>query len=343
MKKILPLIALFLFIISCEKKVIDKDPLFQNAELEEGTIQFTSDAANATSWEWNFGDGNTSSEKDPKHQYQKNGTYTVVLLAKNKKSSVTKVYQVTVNNAPKPKPSFAFKSNGNGQIAFTNNTTGADSYLWNFGNGESSSEQNPTYSFTKNGTYEVKLSATNFNGTSEAKQNVTIADAPRPVSDFNFSYGSNGTVRFTNLSTNYTSLSWSFGNGQTSDQQNPTLQYGQNGNYNVVLTAKNDNGESTVTKSVNVTNISNTGSLVFWKSFSDYNVKVYINGNYVGLISGASNSAPSCSSQGFVTVSYPEGAYSYTAEEDTFFFPSKWSGTVNITKGACRTWRLTRN
>lgn len=345
MKKLLLLLPLILFILSCTKKVNDVDPLFKFQTTGEGKIQFTNEASNATTFEWNFGDGSSSTEENPIHQYVKNGKYTVVLVAKNKRNQVTKIYEVTVSDAPKPVVKFSYKSLGNGTLQFTNESQNADGYTWQFGNGQTSQETSPTHSYTLNGTYEVKLIAKNFNGETESKQNITIADAPKPIADFNFTYGSNGMVSFTNLSKNHNQTAWSFGNGNTSTIESPTIVYASNGNYSVVLTAKNPNGESTITKTVNVTNVytPTTGQVVFWTSFNGSNIKVYVNGTLYGTITKymPSGTAPSCDTQGFVTVNLPAGAYSFSAKEDSIF-GSTWNGTINVANGACRNMRLTK-
>ena len=343
MKKSNLILLCLILLFSCEKKIQEIDPFFTFSKDTNGVVQFSHDIANATSFEWDFGDGAKSTESTPSHQYAKNGTYRVVLIAKNKKNQVTKIYDVVVSDAPKPNPKFSYKSAGNGLIEFSNESSGAEGYIWDFGDGTQTSwEINPKHQYTINGTYSVKLTAKNFNGSSELKQNITIADAPKPVADFSITYGSSGYVSFTNLSKNATSYSWSFGNGQTSTVTNPGISYTTNGIYSVVLTAKNQNGESTTTKSVSITNIfvPTTGQVVFWSQLNK-TIKIYVNGTYRGLLTKymLANTPPSCGQEGFVTVTLPQGAYSFNAETDEIF-PTKWSGTINVTNGQCRSQQL---
>jgi PKD repeat protein len=337
---------LLIFItLSCEKKILDIDPLFKFQSLGEGKVLFTHEAKNATSFEWDFGDGSSkSNEENPTYQYQKNGEYTVILIAKNKKSQIVKTGKVTVSDAPKPITKFSYKSLGNGKIEFMNESQNAESYVWSFGEGGNSTAKSPQYQYITNGTYEVKLSAKNTNGVSENKQNITIADAPKPIADFSIIYGENGFVSFTNSSNNATSYQWSFGNGQTSTAQSPSVNYSANGNYSVTLTAKNSNGENTVVKTASVSSIfvPTTGQVVFWSQINK-SIKIYVNGTFRGLITKymTANTPPSCGQEGFVSVTLPQGAYSFTAETDEFF-SSKWSGTINVTNGQCRTLQLTK-
>lgn len=336
---------LFLIAFSCEKKIVDTDPLFKYQSLGEGKILFTHEAKNATSFEWDFGDGSAkSNEENPSHSYQKNNDYTVILIAKNKKSQVVKTAKVTVSDAPKPITKFSYKSLGNGKIEFLNESQNAESYVWSFGEGGSSTDQNPQYQYITNGTYEVKLSAKNTNGVSENKQNITIADAPKPIADFSINYGGSGFVSFTNLSNNATSYQWSFGNGQTSTAQSPSINYSANGNYSVTLTAKNSNGENTIVKTASISSIfvPTTGQVVFWSQIGK-RINIYVSSTYRGVLTKymLANTPPNCGQEGFVTVTLPQGAYSYSAETDEFF-STKWSGTINVTNGQCRTVQLTQ-
>ncbi len=343
--KTLLTLCLFFFVISCEKKIVDADPLFKYESLGDGNVLFTPQAKNAKSFEWDFGDGSAKSEEEtPKHQYAKNGEYTVILIAKNKKSQVIENLKVTVSDAPKPIGKFSYKSLGSGTIQFTNESKNAEGYLWDFGDNTTSWEIDPKHTYSVNGTYEVKLSAKNTNGTTDTKQNVTIADAPKPIADFSYTV-SGGFVQFTNLSKNATSYNWIFGNGVTYTQENPSTTYSTNGNYTVTLTAKNANGENTVSKTVSITGIfvPTTGQVVFWSQVNK-SIKIYVNGNYQGINTKymTTNTAPSCGLSGFVTVTLPQGAYSFTAETDEFF-STKWSGTINVTNGQCRNMQLTKN
>lgn len=336
---------LFVFVVSCEKKIVDADPLFKFESLGEGKVLFTPDAKNAKTYEWDFGDGSAKSEEAiPTHQYQKNGDYTVILIAKNKKSQVVETLKITVSDAPKPVTKFSYKSLGNGKLEFANESQNADGYEWSFGDGGKSTDKSPQYQYNTNGTYEVKLSAKNTNGVTENKQNITIADAPKPVADFNYSV-SGGFVQFTNLSKNATSYNWTFGNGATSSQENPSVSYSANGNYTATLTSKNSNGENTASKTISITGIfvPTTGQVIFWSQLNKA-IKIYINGNYQGknTVYMQSNTPPSCGQSGFVTLTLPQGAYSYTAETDEFF-STKWSGTINVTNGQCRTFQLIKN
>lgn len=175
--KVLFTLFLFCFVISCEKEIVDADPFFKYESLGDGNVLFTPLAKNAKSFEWDFGDGSGKSEKKaPKHQYAKKGVYMVTLVAKNRKSHVIENLRVEVSDGPKPIAKFSYKSLGKGMIRFTNQSKYADDYLWDFGDNVVSGRPSLDYQYYANGTYEVRLSAKNVNGTTDFKQKITITD-----------------------------------------------------------------------------------------------------------------------------------------------------------------------
>ncbi|AKB77554.1 cell surface protein [Methanosarcina horonobensis HB-1 = JCM 15518] len=148
-------------------------------------------------------------------------------------------------------------------VLFTDTSTGGEptSWYWDFGDGTNSKHaQTATHTFTKTGTYEVILTATNSAGsTTVKKSNCTTVTSPQaPVADF-FSpevesiYGesisTNETVSFTDNSTGSpTSWLWDFGDGVTSTARNPAHTYNAMGGYTVNLTVTNSIGIDTTGK-----------------------------------------------------------------------------------------------
>lgn len=134
-------------------------------------------------------------------------------------------------------------------------TNSPTSWFWSFGDGGTSTLQNPTHSYTMAGTYTVILSAANAAGSdTETKTGYIIARkaASAPVAAF-VSNVTGGTVpfsvQFVDLSTNSpVSWVWSFGDGNASTLQSPAHTYLTAGTYTVTLTATNAAGSSTVTK-----------------------------------------------------------------------------------------------
>ncbi len=140
------------------------------------------------------------------------------------------------------------------------------SWLWNFGDGNTSTQQNPSHSYASPGTYEVILSATNADGTGSVTKvdYITVYNPTPPVADFTVddaTPSNTQVVQFTDLSTGIpTAWAWNFGDGGTATSQNPTHAYGASGVYDVTLVATNAYGSDTITKTNYVT-VSNGGSI----------------------------------------------------------------------------------
>jgi len=127
-------------------------------------VQFTDTSAGSpTSWAWTFGDGNTSTAQNPQHTYAAPGLYTVTLNATNEYGSdtETKTDYITVYSPVTAQ----FTANVTGGTApltvqFTDLSTGGPtSWLWTFGDGNTSTAQNPQHTYTTAGTHTVTLTA----------------------------------------------------------------------------------------------------------------------------------------------------------------------------------------
>lgn len=165
------------------------------------SVQFTDQSSNEPNvWQWDFGDGESSSEQNPVHTYTTPGVYTVQLTAYNPDGSGTMV-----------KTNYIYVSDGfvvdfvatplSGtaplMVNFTDLTTGTPtSWNWDFGDGATSTQQNPVHTYTAGGTYTVTLSASD--GTIELSEqkfayiNVTVNCIPglygTYVDEFNNNY-----------------------------------------------------------------------------------------------------------------------------------------------------------
>jgi len=133
------------------------------------TINFNNTTTGGETFTWNFGDGSpVSSEPYPTHTYMNPGTYTVSLEAvDNNTCNIRDDTSVTITVFGPPSADFSFtpaKPVENTPTTFVNQTIGAVSYLWEFGDGQVSTETNPMHQYNKTGTYDVCLLATNAAG-----------------------------------------------------------------------------------------------------------------------------------------------------------------------------------
>jgi serine protease len=140
-----------------------------------------------TTWTWDFGDGTTSNERNPYHTYQGPGTYTVKLtvVGPRGKDSKTMIDYIQLTMPSVPVANFTAKPrSGNGPLVvqFTDTSTGhVSSRLWNFGDGSTSTEQNPvhTYTYNNTGDFTVSLSVSGLGGSdTESKKDYIHLNTP---------------------------------------------------------------------------------------------------------------------------------------------------------------------
>jgi len=161
------------------------------------TVQFTDASGDPdgsiVSWTWEFGDGGSSTEKNPTHQYANPGTFTVKLTVTDNNgatdtiSKPIKIFEATVQ-PPKAAFSFSPASPKPGEsVKFTDKSTDPDgrvaSWSWDFGDGANSTEQNPTHTYANAGSFTVKLTVSDDSGaTDTTAQTLTVSEGgPGPL------------------------------------------------------------------------------------------------------------------------------------------------------------------
>lgn len=220
--------------------------LFSYDAVAEPTLAFTDESTNSpTSWDWDFGDGATSTLENPTHVYAANGIYNVCLTATNLVGSDTYCELISIDSYLVPEAAFSYS--GDPTVTFTDLSTNVPtSWFWDFDDGTTSDLQDPVHTFALDAVYFVCLTATNAAGSSEACELINISNTPvTPEVDFSWEI-SGTTVTFTDLSTNTpTYWDWDFGDGGSSAEQNPSHFYPSPISYTVCLTAGNVAGENT--------------------------------------------------------------------------------------------------
>ncbi len=206
-------------------------------------------AANSTSnYTWNWGDGTMAQSDDPttpnSYTYDTWGTYDIILRVGNDLCNDTAMQRITI--LP-PLPIAAFEGEGEGclplVVSFTNQSTFGVSYEWNFGDGTTSTQENPTHVYYTAGTFNVTLTVTGPGG------DVDVAAAPgavtvQPRAEAFFTVNPPvitvpDQVFFLNLSTNAGIYQWDFGDGNTSNAVSPHHFYESLGWHGVTLIANN--------------------------------------------------------------------------------------------------------
>ena len=219
-------------------------------------VSFTNQSTDATSYLWDFGDSQTSTAVNPNHTYNSAGTYTVTLTATNACGSddEIKVNYITVNPCVAPVADFAGNPTSGElplAVSFTNQSSDAASYLWDFGDSQTSTAANPNHTYMTAGTYTVTLTATNSCGSDdEVKVDYITVTCTPPTAAFSGTPTSGDAplvVDFSDVSTGATSWSWNFGDGGTATTQNPSYTYTAEGTYTVVLTVSNACGSDMAT------------------------------------------------------------------------------------------------
>lgn len=206
----------------------------------------TSTGTGILSYEWDFGDGTTSTLQNPTHTYNTNGTYTVKLITSNNqgcKDTLIKTNGVVIGTVDADFTSSGFCLGKSTQFQNTS-TPATGTYFWYFGDGTTSTLQNPVKTFSAINSYSVKL-VVDFGACKDSVTKlVDIFPSPSSV----FSNTPTGAclaplaVNFAPGITNYAAYLWDFGDGNTSTLPNPSHSYQTQGNFHVKLITTNAHG-----------------------------------------------------------------------------------------------------
>lgn len=160
-----------------------------NGEDFQFTDNSSSPDGSIVNWSWDFGDGNTSSQQNPSHQFAGPGTYTVKLVVETDHACPdSTTQQVTVDPIPVADFTATDACAGSQNVFADGSSVGTgsiSSWGWDFGDGNTSAQQNPTHQFTNAGTYMVGLTATATSGCSSVDSN-SVEVYALPQADFTF-------------------------------------------------------------------------------------------------------------------------------------------------------------
>lgn len=217
----------------------------------------TAEGASEISYQWFFGDGADSQEKNPLYTYDISGEYSVILQAQTAEGC-TNDTSITVNVFEKPVASFTTENVCIYDTAFFINTSTPDDgtvqFEWDFGNGDGATGKDQKYKYSTPGVYRVEMLATSGLGCkSLTNQQVTILD--KPIADFTASAVCLGdAVTPVNLSSDFSGATlayqWIFESAGSSTDKNPTVNFDSDGTYTATLVANNGNCVDTASREI---------------------------------------------------------------------------------------------
>ena len=260
--------------------------------LPSGSATFTSTSTvsggSITSYNWNFGDGNTATTATASNTYSGTGPYNVTLSVTSSNGCTDD--SVRVLNTVYAEPQAAFNAPAEiclgAPISFTDQSTAANSTVtqwnWNFGDGNTSTSQNPSHTYTTAGSYTVTLQVTNAQGCPSVASSATrtVIVNQLPAADFNTSLPGcvNRNITFTDISVpNSGSIikwNWNYGDGNTAVLNSAapfTHTYSNTGTFQATLQVETDKGcVSTVrTKPIEINVIPKAGFVLPQACLSD--------------------------------------------------------------------------
>jgi PKD repeat protein len=206
-------------------------------------------------WDFGFGDGNTGTGESPAYTYAQNGTYNVTLVVTDNEGATDTSTTTAAIDDTEPIASFAGMPTSELKpltvVNFSDSSTSYDgitAWEWDFGDDNTSTEQNPTHVYTAEGIYTVSLTVYEADDDSDTEAKVDYINVTRenqpPISDLNGPYTcTEGAAILFSGSGSYdpdgsiASYAWDFGfgDGNTGTGESPAYTYTQNGTYNVTL------------------------------------------------------------------------------------------------------------
>lgn len=241
--------------------VIDTDPVASFGtdgvyayECQDFTIDFVNNSTTGASYDWDFGVAGTnldrSTDFEPSFTYPDTGTYIVRLIV-NPGLQCSDTTEVVVRIYPVFDTDFSLSDICQYEDAIFQDLTQSsygiiNSWQWNFGDGNTSNNANPSHQYTRDGVFSVRLISTNSKGCRDEKtKSITVHSSPNV--SFDISPTCIGQeIDFTNTSSinngTITSFEWFFSNGLNTTQNTVTQTYNSLGNHSVLLVAESDQG-----------------------------------------------------------------------------------------------------
>ncbi|WP_217790651.1 PKD domain-containing protein [Pinibacter aurantiacus] len=206
-------------------------------------VQFTDKSSGPPidTWLWDFGDHSpTSPVQNPKHAYQEVGDFNVTLTVSHNGCSNTLTLPKFVHIDP-PISIFTISQQCTFPYVrrFVDKSIQPETWLWDFGDGQTSTEQNPQHSYDKPGVYTVSLTVTHGTCSHTSRQDVKVVDEKNDFISTDSVTCKKNQVKFNTVGVNQNNIAqyaWTFGDGFTSILPSPEKIYTKAGSYDVSLT-----------------------------------------------------------------------------------------------------------
>ncbi|MCH7534355.1 MAG: PKD domain-containing protein, partial [Bacteroidetes bacterium] len=256
-----------------------------NAELNVGTgdtsngcmplqVDFSNNTVGKNKWFWDFGDGTTSTSSSPTHIYTTPGTHTVSLATETAFGCYVNIDNYATYIVEDAQPNFGVAQYDcqDFVIQFYDSTSNAGTWFWDFGDGTYSNQQNPLHLFPGASVFDVQLTIHSANGCTESMLYLDYIDfvncknsgsdgsssgklAIKPdsvLSDTSIPQVASGYpncaplhVKFQSAATNAFAWNWDFGDGSSSNLEDPVHVYITPGTYDVKCIAQTPGGSDT--------------------------------------------------------------------------------------------------
>ena len=275
------------FIKAVAKPTIDAQVSPLSSCINNQSLQITNNSLNATSFIWNFGDGNLVSGEAPSYIYEAPGTYTINLFASNDEGCSSDSTITTVTIFPVQKKTIQIVSDStscDSSFIFQLNASpnGLSSYQWLLSDSSFYQGASISHSFDQFGSFNASLITKDMNGCIDTTHETNILKTIRSNDDFSISTTTaciNSTITLQSNALNASSIDWDFGNGKTDTGKTVTTTFDTAGQFNITMIVNRLNGCGTITTKNNIITIIDKPSTVF--SISDTNAcyNEYVNFN----------------------------------------------------------------
>ena len=236
-------------VVQCDAQIIALMPSYV-LECDDFAVNFINQSSGGTYYEWDFGDGVTSTNASPSHTYADTGVYDATLIA-NPGWPCADTSCSTVNVYPGMTASYAYITHcADSDITFTDFSVSTNGlitdWFWNFGDGNTSTDQNTVHNYTMGGLYPVMLSTTNDKGCVDIMmQDVYVFLEPEPLILFNEPCETN-LITFddgTQLDSGYVATwDWDIAGVATDSMASTSYTFDTSGFYDITLSVTTEHG-----------------------------------------------------------------------------------------------------